>query len=399
MKGDQVLRDRLAELDALIPVLIAERKKIRKSLGALKYPVLTLPVEVTAEIFIHCLPVLGQHPLCGDPHYIRINAPCLLLQVCRAWRDIALTTPKLWASLHIKYDVHRSTSWCQMFEEWVRRAGSSPLSVVMEYRGGAVEWSRFPTVFHQIIARPSQWRDVELDLTYKPLFRPEFQTALQGNLHALERLILKAGLRFPTAEAISLTAFETAPKLRAVRLVGFPPSSIKLPWNQLTSFIGENLYSSDCARILGMTPLLIDCTLTDKYNRYNTATDIPTPPPLLHLRSLVLDGNLKAAPARWTTTQGSILGVLTLPALNQLHLPLRFDNLNTFLPFITRSRPSALRILVLQPPISSPQQSPKCMYMFRQTQSSPSTGFLLLCFKALVFAVVSISFATLYEIT
>ncbi|KAJ7250271.1 hypothetical protein C8J57DRAFT_1667807 [Mycena rebaudengoi] len=234
-----------------------------------------------------------------------------------------------------------------MFEDWVRRAGSSPLSVVMEYRGGAVEWSRFPTVFHQIIARPSQWRDVELDLTYKPLFRPEFQTALQGKLHALERLILKAGLRFPTAEAISLTAFETAPKLRAVRLVGFPPSSIKLPWNQLTSFIGENLYSSDCARILGMTPLLIDCTLTDKYNRYNTATDIPTPPPLLHLRSLVLDGNLKAAPARWTTTQGSILGVLTLPALNQLHLPLRFDNLNTFLPFITRSRPSALRKLVL----------------------------------------------------
>ncbi|KAJ7250253.1 hypothetical protein C8J57DRAFT_1723573 [Mycena rebaudengoi] len=347
MGKDQVLRDRLAELDALIPMLQAERKKIHKTLDAIKYPVLELPTEVTAEIFIHCLPVL-QHPFCGDPHYIRINAPRLLLQICRAWRDIALTTPKLWASFHIQGYYLRSTSWGQMFEEWVRRAGSSPLSMVLQHDDSAVEWSLFPGVFHQIIARPSQWRDVELIVPHRALLRPEFQTALQGKLHALERLVINTDRSYfhghnmgvPTVEAIPLTAFETAPKLRAVGLLNFSLSFINLPWNQLTSFVGEKLSLSDCTRILGMTPLLVDCILTDVNN--DDATNITTPPPLLHLKSLVLDGE----PAGWRTfTQGGILGFLTLPALTQLHLPVVFAD--TFLPFLTRSRPSALRKLVL----------------------------------------------------
>lgn len=57
MREHQSLRDRLTELDAQIPVLQKrERKIIRRKLKALKYPVLELPYEVTAEIFLCCLP-------------------------------------------------------------------------------------------------------------------------------------------------------------------------------------------------------------------------------------------------------------------------------------------------------------------------------------------------------
>ncbi|KAJ7166786.1 hypothetical protein C8R46DRAFT_842675, partial [Mycena filopes] len=54
------------------------------------YPILTLrPVEITAEIFIHCLPDTPAPPS------VRI-APLLLARICRQWRDIVYSTSRLW---------------------------------------------------------------------------------------------------------------------------------------------------------------------------------------------------------------------------------------------------------------------------------------------------------------
>ncbi|KAJ6561438.1 hypothetical protein DFH09DRAFT_864274, partial [Mycena vulgaris] len=67
-------------------------------------PVLTLPSEITAEIFLQCLPdtdVLGEDPVCEMAEELESNAPVLLMGVCRAWRDIALATPMLWSTLHV----------------------------------------------------------------------------------------------------------------------------------------------------------------------------------------------------------------------------------------------------------------------------------------------------------
>ncbi|KAJ7751691.1 hypothetical protein B0H16DRAFT_1225672, partial [Mycena metata] len=53
------------------------------------YPILTLPVELTAEIFVHCLP---DDPV---PPSGKV-APMLLGRICRKWRNIAKGTPRLW---------------------------------------------------------------------------------------------------------------------------------------------------------------------------------------------------------------------------------------------------------------------------------------------------------------
>ncbi|KAJ7751712.1 hypothetical protein B0H16DRAFT_1211046, partial [Mycena metata] len=52
------------------------------------YPILTLPVEVTTEIFVHCLP---ENPILSGK-----LAPLLLGRICRKWRDIAYGHPRLW---------------------------------------------------------------------------------------------------------------------------------------------------------------------------------------------------------------------------------------------------------------------------------------------------------------
>ncbi|KAJ7131164.1 hypothetical protein C8R44DRAFT_592305, partial [Mycena epipterygia] len=54
------------------------------------YPVITVPYEIIALIFVHCLPADGR--VKPSPH----AAPLLLAQICSAWREIALRTRQLW---------------------------------------------------------------------------------------------------------------------------------------------------------------------------------------------------------------------------------------------------------------------------------------------------------------
>ncbi|KAJ6561860.1 hypothetical protein B0H19DRAFT_894253, partial [Mycena capillaripes] len=94
----------VAELTAKIECLqdlISQLSKKRDQLNdfitphlALISPTRRLPADVVAEVFAACLP--------ADRNAIMSSAeaPLLLCHVCRAWRTLALSTPRLWASLH-----------------------------------------------------------------------------------------------------------------------------------------------------------------------------------------------------------------------------------------------------------------------------------------------------------
>ncbi|KAJ6466436.1 hypothetical protein C8R45DRAFT_839249 [Mycena sanguinolenta] len=60
-------------------------------------PVCRLPAEITSEIFVYCLPTsYSDHDVnTANPS----QAPMLLLHICRNWRDIAISTPALWAKM------------------------------------------------------------------------------------------------------------------------------------------------------------------------------------------------------------------------------------------------------------------------------------------------------------
>ncbi|KAJ7493016.1 hypothetical protein B0H11DRAFT_1803476 [Mycena galericulata] len=62
----------------------------------LSIPALALPYELTAEIFIHCLPFHRRI----RPY--RRCIPLRLSQVCSQWREAALATPQLWSSIYIE---------------------------------------------------------------------------------------------------------------------------------------------------------------------------------------------------------------------------------------------------------------------------------------------------------
>ncbi|KAJ7175238.1 hypothetical protein C8R43DRAFT_872969, partial [Mycena crocata] len=103
--------------------LETEQRVLESSLDILVYPVLTLPVEITSQIFLECLPQNGR--VRPSPH----AAPLLLAQICHHWRNIALSTCQLWSTVDIslsEFYPSQKHPWNSL-ERWFRRAKGVPL--------------------------------------------------------------------------------------------------------------------------------------------------------------------------------------------------------------------------------------------------------------------------------
>ncbi|KAF7361443.1 hypothetical protein MSAN_01177400 [Mycena sanguinolenta] len=94
-------------------------------------PIAHLPLEISSEIFLLCLdpfPMPGALPHC---------VPRLLLSICRAWTDIALSTPALWAAIHIRFPCTRGLK--NILPVWLERVRNQFLSISLEVERGQVD--------------------------------------------------------------------------------------------------------------------------------------------------------------------------------------------------------------------------------------------------------------------
>ncbi|KAJ7181070.1 hypothetical protein C8R46DRAFT_941056 [Mycena filopes] len=107
--------------------LTEEKIVIQESLDSTVYPILTIPFEVTAEIFVHCLPEF--------PGRSGTVAPMLLTRVCRQWRNIACNNARLWTALGINVWSNPQPDFIFFVREWLRlgRAALSSLHLTLPY--------------------------------------------------------------------------------------------------------------------------------------------------------------------------------------------------------------------------------------------------------------------------
>ncbi|KAJ6539670.1 hypothetical protein B0H19DRAFT_1180071 [Mycena capillaripes] len=117
----------LARMDERIRELSAQRDRIQAYIDShtalLSYP-RRLPVDIVREIFVACLPTDRNAVMSAQ------EAPLILCQICSAWRTIALTTPRLWASLHVPFEFVLSTEQrMQAVVRWLQLSGACPISL------------------------------------------------------------------------------------------------------------------------------------------------------------------------------------------------------------------------------------------------------------------------------
>ncbi|CAA7271434.1 unnamed protein product [Cyclocybe aegerita] len=141
-----------------------------------------LPADILQEIFFSSLPT--EHNSVMSIHH----PPLLLMRVCRRWRDITLSTPRLWASIHIpipspqfsnprhawdvmEYDIPTRRlieARAEGTRLWLRRSGACALSISLHswHPGFPVLSVSDPCRFiiSAIAEFSSRWRRVEFAL-------------------------------------------------------------------------------------------------------------------------------------------------------------------------------------------------------------------------------------------
>ncbi|KAJ7735292.1 hypothetical protein DFH07DRAFT_114100 [Mycena maculata] len=95
------------------------RAAAKRDLNAICDPIARLPLEISSEIFMHCLP--------DEPGLRPSEAPMILLGICHFWTNIAFSIPTLWATIFTEYK--SSEGYRELLEVWIGRAGTLPLSL------------------------------------------------------------------------------------------------------------------------------------------------------------------------------------------------------------------------------------------------------------------------------
>ncbi|KAJ7460431.1 hypothetical protein B0H11DRAFT_2058388 [Mycena galericulata] len=271
----------IARLEAQLAALRAERDQIR---GSLCYPILTLPTEITIEIFMRYAAFHG------------IGASLLLASVCRLWRAIAFSTGELWATILFRTgDFWRMRDVQKLIQFHLAHAGMVPLDLLISF-------PHAPDVRNQVLSalvqHALQWRSLDL-----LLHTPSFIDSLKRPLPSLTKLEIQVDRR--TEGGPPITAFARTPLLREASIRQLSLSEIILPWMQLTKLELRKQTFDECLQILAETPrlqwLYLIPTLPDEAMHGRLGCTLP------HLHTLVI-----VDPHCW------LIECLTLPRLESV---------------------------------------------------------------------------------
>ncbi|KAJ7645140.1 hypothetical protein DFH06DRAFT_1301156 [Mycena polygramma] len=336
------LRTQLSRLDMLIASLTAERQRLQAQSDAIVYPVLSLPTEITMEIFLRCLP---SQPRLPCPSIV----PLLLTQICHRWREIALDTQSLWQSLIFK---DRQVS-VELLRLWLYRSGALPLNLSLQC------WDplRVGTLIEAIMPHSHHWQDMKLGLPLTSF----------GDLNLRHT-------SFPLLRAISLDTIQwrgddestatvlvwDAPSLREVHVSTFPKIKIGVPWPQLTALtLRTDVEFMECLSFLRGCLNLVNLTVRT------------IGPAAFHADILALD-SLQSLDCNISDGADTLMQYLALPRLERLAIAdtCEVEHASVLTAFIIRSACGNLRHLSLS--VTSTIPSENLTPFFRAVPNSVS---------------------------
>lgn len=238
-------------------------------------PVFTLPVRALQKIFLYACDTYTLEDQMPDLWIGRARdvmlAPVTLSHVCRRWRNIANTTPRLWRNVVVRFTPWTSTSATEMLEEFIIKSDPYTINVcflatpefpppanysareigthIIEYpphlfegNGGcppmeqrSLDWpvvcsGRPMEIINTVIQSSRRWKRVFFSgsmSAYEELFCRRRPALYLPELTSLE--VPKGGVSGAEKNLI----FEHAYALRCLRVTGTTFAHYVLPWNGL----------------------------------------------------------------------------------------------------------------------------------------------------------------------
>ncbi|KAF8643144.1 hypothetical protein AX16_009188 [Volvariella volvacea WC 439] len=296
---------------------------------ALIAPIRRLPRDVLREIFTRCLPT---------DHFALMKtteAPLLLGRICSTWRQVAMTTPDLWTSIHIPY-IGRNTStpyftasWEKRLEgisSWLSRSGTLPLSISCYFSpktpdiavslGVKPDPSSMHSLFRLLLSVKSRWEHVDIS-TAARIYLWSLLNVDAASLYSLKSFSVRNNNSWQNPSCGILYA----PHLRHL-LIQPLDGQKQLPYRRLTSLsisfedLGDSM-AFYLPTIFTQCYNLIELTLLMKWPPLDSLVSAVPPPSFQRLQRLELDPD------------GVGLGLFTQSHMPELrHLKLRLDRVS-----------------------------------------------------------------------
>ncbi|KAJ7167666.1 hypothetical protein C8R46DRAFT_1093746 [Mycena filopes] len=351
------LRKRLVELDAkiieqkaVLDALETDRSAVQQELEDTSvFPILTLPVEVTTEIFTWCLPAIDElredHASRRDGKPAEPHAPLTLASCCRLWRAIALATPALWMTFPLFFHdasfTKRGREDLTLFiDRWLGRAAAihpltfvfhipPPLDPYYDYENIRPSLHCVQAALHRYAQRLEHLDLVTNVFDVRPLLHSN-----SVDFPLLQRIVIgvdQDDVHHAHYQPSSDTSLGEAPQFceLLLRESAFL-SSYSLPLDRLTRFEG----GIDDLRLFQLAPNLIEAKCCFEVTEW---TQVQSDITHSRVQSLTLSSLEPGDPEPWIEY---LLAELTLPALLSLDLPHNASTDGDYIQaFLRRSKP------------------------------------------------------------
>jgi hypothetical protein len=266
---------------------------------ALLSPSRRLPPEILSEIFLEYLISCQE----GDTFPARKDV-LLTTQISRHWRQVAISTPRLWSALCFDLRVQNASRELEMGPIWLSRSGGAPLTLGLHSYN---EISKSHPITKMILPHAPRW--VTLILNTTPSIIHSLRIA-KDEVRRLRSLIIRSNFasQDPTLPQ-SFDAFKFALQLRSLTFVG--QVSVLKPEFACAQLRELRLYSghytvNDCLQMLYNSPNLEICEI-----RPSPSQDHPPS------RTVVTNYNLRELNIS-DCDLASLFTSLALPALRNL---------------------------------------------------------------------------------
>ncbi|KAK6966804.1 hypothetical protein R3P38DRAFT_3511982 [Favolaschia claudopus] len=276
----------------LLRDLEEQRSQARRQLNSLHDPMARLPLEIQSHIFL-CVDHTWDKPSTYPD-----NAPMVFVGVCRLWRHIALSTPRLWSTISMN-NLPRRACYAELCGKWMERAGTLPLSMSLEGSSLRLARSGIQDLVYQYRDRLESLT-LKLDGTHTDVTGLGALVDVDGPFKALRKLTISSqvGVALGSAEDVGLlNMLRDAPNLSHLVMHNF-------------------FYEEEDPDDPDVQPLT-----------------------LASLETLELGSPQTFAFFASAGNSAAILQYLTLPALKDLHLSALDMSYDAFNAFLTRSSP------------------------------------------------------------
>jgi len=264
------LDDSISRVRETLRALEYEREPLAEKLAYQKritHPLRRMPDDILSEIFLACIDEDVGHTWVVDDEdsFDLRQAPWVLVQVSRRWREVGLSYPRLWSIIRVSLEESDGISGghfrVSLLVLLLQRSAMHPLSVSINAPASYNSPGKpfLHPLLQVLLPTSSRWKSARFTL---PGGLPAFNY-LRGSLQNLHYLdIVKRGFR--TDAAITPDAFEFAPSLRclAIHAYRLTVSTWALPWHQLTSIEYDGSVTETLTLLQKTSANLLEARLT-----------------------------------------------------------------------------------------------------------------------------------------